>query len=79
MQDILVSADMIGLTEVVSKCTEFLKCELHESNAIGIELNFVLFLISFNLLIFEKKYFNCYLYKTHGRKCDIFYSLFVYH
>ena len=34
-QDILISADMIELSDVVSRCTEFLKCELHESNAIG--------------------------------------------
>ena len=36
VQDILVAADMIELKEVVEKCTEFLKLELHESNAIGI-------------------------------------------
>ena len=35
IQDILISADMIELSDVVSRCTEFLKCELHESNAIG--------------------------------------------
>ena len=31
-----VSADMIELTDVVTKCTDFLKAELHESNALGI-------------------------------------------
>ena len=35
VQDVLISADMIELKEVVEKCTEFLKLELHESNAIG--------------------------------------------
>jgi len=36
VQDILISADMIELTDVVEKCTSFLRSELHESNAIGI-------------------------------------------
>ena len=27
---------MIELTDVVTKCTDFLKAELHESNALGI-------------------------------------------
>ena len=36
VQDILISADMIELKDVVERCTEFLKLELHESNAIGI-------------------------------------------
>jgi len=36
VQDILVAADMIQLKEVVDICSEFLKTELHESNAIGI-------------------------------------------
>ena len=35
VQDILISADMIELSDVVTRCTEFLKSELHESNAIG--------------------------------------------
>jgi len=36
VQDILISADMIELSDVVTICTDFLKSELHESNAIGI-------------------------------------------
>ena len=36
VQDILVAADMIQLTEVVEICTEFLKTELHQTNAVGI-------------------------------------------
>lgn len=36
VQDILISADMIELKDVVDKCTTFLRNELHESNAIGI-------------------------------------------
>ncbi|XP_023322367.1 actin-binding protein IPP [Eurytemora carolleeae] len=36
VQDILVAADMIQLKEVVDICSEFLKTELHQSNAIGI-------------------------------------------
>jgi len=36
VQDVLISADMLQLQEVVHKCTEFLRLELHESNTIGI-------------------------------------------
>jgi len=36
VQEILVSADMIQLKEVVDICSDFLKSELHESNVIGI-------------------------------------------
>lgn len=36
VQEILVAADMLGLPEVIGSCTEFLKSELHPSNAIGI-------------------------------------------
>jgi len=36
VQEVLVAADMLGLPEVIDSCTEFLKSELHPSNAIGI-------------------------------------------
>ncbi|KAL1132354.1 hypothetical protein AAG570_010310 [Ranatra chinensis] len=36
VQDLIVAADMLELKEVVSGCTEFLKNELHITNAIGI-------------------------------------------
>ena len=32
----MIAADMLQLKEVVHGCTEFLKSELHTSNAIGI-------------------------------------------
>ncbi|XP_046686413.1 actin-binding protein IPP-like [Homalodisca vitripennis] len=36
VQDLIVAADMLELNEVVLGCTEFLKQELHHTNAIGI-------------------------------------------
>ena len=36
VQDILAAADMLGLPEVLDACADFLKNELHPSNAIGI-------------------------------------------
>jgi actin-binding protein IPP len=36
VQEMMVAADMLELKEVVVGCTEFLKHELHASNAIGI-------------------------------------------
>jgi hypothetical protein len=36
VQDLMVAADMLELKEVVGGCTEFLKHELHATNAIGI-------------------------------------------
>lgn len=36
VQDLMVAADMLELNEVVLGCTEFLKQELHDTNAIGI-------------------------------------------
>ncbi len=34
-QDLLAAADLLGLTDVVEACCEFLKEQLHPSNAIG--------------------------------------------
>ncbi len=34
-QDLLAAADLLGLTDVVEACCEFLKDQLHPSNAIG--------------------------------------------
>jgi actin-binding protein IPP len=36
VQELMVAADMLELKEVVGGCTEFLKHELHATNAIGI-------------------------------------------
>lgn len=36
VQEILSAADMVGLPDVVESCTDFLKNELHPTNAIGI-------------------------------------------
>jgi actin-binding protein IPP len=36
VQDLIVAADMLELKEVVVGCTEFLKYELHATNAVGI-------------------------------------------
>lgn len=36
VQEVLAAADMLGLPEVMDSCTEFLKTELHYSNALGI-------------------------------------------
>ena len=36
VQDLMVAADMLELKEVVNGCTEYLKNELHITNAIGI-------------------------------------------
>lgn len=36
VQDLIVAADMLELKEVVQGCTEFLRNELHITNAIGI-------------------------------------------
>lgn len=36
VQEILSSADMIGLPEIVDSCTDYLRNELHPTNAIGI-------------------------------------------
>lgn len=36
VQELLISADMLELEDVVAGCTDFLKQELHSSNAIGI-------------------------------------------
>jgi actin-binding protein IPP len=36
VQEMMVAADMLELKEVVVGCTEFLKHELHATNAIGI-------------------------------------------
>jgi hypothetical protein len=36
VQELMVAADMVGLSEIVMGCTEFLIKELHPLNAIGI-------------------------------------------
>lgn len=36
VQELMIAADMLELKEVVVGCTEFLKHELHATNAIGI-------------------------------------------
>lgn len=36
VQNLMVSADMLELNEIVMGCTEFLIKELHPSNAVGI-------------------------------------------
>jgi len=36
VQEVLTAANMIGLPEVVDSCTDYLKTELHPTNAIGI-------------------------------------------
>ena len=36
VQELMIAADMLELNEVVVGCTEFLKHELHATNAIGI-------------------------------------------
>lgn len=36
VQDMIVAGDMLELKEVVHGCTEFLKNELHITNAVGI-------------------------------------------
>lgn len=36
VQELIVAADMLELNEVVHGCTQYLKKELHPSNAIGI-------------------------------------------
>ena len=36
VQELLVAADMLELHDVVSVCSNFLKRELHASNAVGI-------------------------------------------
>jgi actin-binding protein IPP len=36
VQEVLVAADMLGLPEVIDACTEYLRTELHSTNAIGI-------------------------------------------
>ncbi|KAJ9589788.1 hypothetical protein L9F63_027953, partial [Diploptera punctata] len=36
VQELMIAADMLELNEVVVGCTEFLKYELHATNAIGI-------------------------------------------
>lgn len=36
VQELLIAADMVGLSEVVTNCTDFLIQELHPLNAIGI-------------------------------------------
>lgn len=36
VQEILTAADMLGIFDVVESCTDYLKSELHPSNAVGI-------------------------------------------
>lgn len=36
VQDVMTAADMIQLKDVVASCTQFMKSELHPSNAVGI-------------------------------------------
>lgn len=36
VQELIVAADMLELTEVVTGCTQYLKKELHPTNAVGI-------------------------------------------
>lgn len=43
VQHLLIAADMLQLRELVTGCGEFLRRELHPSNALGI-FRFVLFL-----------------------------------
>ena len=57
VQDILISADMIELSDVVTRCTEFLKSELHESNAIGNNLNHAK-LVKMHLMHLEYHWMN---------------------
>jgi hypothetical protein len=40
VQDVMTAADMIQLKDVVASCTQFMKSELHPSNAVGIYRSF---------------------------------------
>lgn len=44
VQELMAAADMLQLREVVLGCTQFLKTELHPSNAVGI-YRYVLYVI----------------------------------
>jgi actin-binding protein IPP len=61
VQDLMVAADMLELKEVVNGCTEYLKNELHITNAIGIyryiSSKNKLFLLQYFVYIFNKGFF----------------------
>ncbi len=62
---------MLGIFEVVESCTDYLKNELHPSNAIGIYRYFVNFIkMHFIFIILNDIHYLCFCRFAEGHNCE---------